>query len=340
MKCQRNASPYSACLRSSSCARFSPTTSTPASTSTAMSASETYFVAATIVTRSPTSSRMRSYAARTASGDVADHPLSPGDAGVTAVREVLAVAGGAHVCTLDRRHARVVQDPLGDGPEVEVASAHGLGAEAVAVGRRDVVAHFVTARPDPRSDGGGKCTVAECGDPPLDDPCEEPEPARVQERERRPAVVASECDRETVRRQLQHRDARLVGPEPVAFTAALAWDSPVHRRRVNLAVHRQPTGIGIHCLAEAVTVLLDVVVAIVRQQAEVQGVVRALADSAAARGERDAVRPRRVPPQQRHAHATSASARASSSSLVFSEGSSTTASSNAASARPSLGPSE
>ena len=50
MKCQRNASPYSACFRSRSCARFSPTTSTPASTSTAMSASETYFVAATIVT--------------------------------------------------------------------------------------------------------------------------------------------------------------------------------------------------------------------------------------------------------------------------------------------------
>src|SRR3954470_457098 len=124
MKCQRNASPYSACLRSSSCARFSPTTSTPASTSTAMSASETYFVAATIVMCSPTSARMRSYASRTASGDVADHPLPAGDAGVTAVREVFVVTGGAHVCALDRRDARVTQDALRDGPEVEVASAH------------------------------------------------------------------------------------------------------------------------------------------------------------------------------------------------------------------------
>src|SRR6185295_6339355 len=60
MKCQRNASPYSACLRSRSCARFSPTTSMPASASTPRSASATYFVAATIVTVSPTSARMRS----------------------------------------------------------------------------------------------------------------------------------------------------------------------------------------------------------------------------------------------------------------------------------------
>ena len=50
MKCQRNASPYSACLRSRSCARFSPTTSTPASASIAISSTETYFVATTTVT--------------------------------------------------------------------------------------------------------------------------------------------------------------------------------------------------------------------------------------------------------------------------------------------------
>src|SRR3954462_5385392 len=112
MKCQRKASPYSACLRSSSCARFSPTTSTPASTRTAMSASETYFVAATIVTCSPTSARMRADAVRTASGDVADHPLPAGDAGIAAVGEVLVVAGGAHIGTLDRSHTRVAQDTL------------------------------------------------------------------------------------------------------------------------------------------------------------------------------------------------------------------------------------
>src|SRR4051794_1183055 len=122
MKCHRNASPYSACLRSSSCARFSPTTSTPASTSTDMSASETYFVAATIATCSPTSARMRSYAARTASGDVADHPLPAGHAGVTAVREVLVVAGGAHVCALDHPPPPVAPDTFGARPEGEAAS--------------------------------------------------------------------------------------------------------------------------------------------------------------------------------------------------------------------------
>src|SRR3954470_9094098 len=270
MKCQRKASPYSACLRSSSCARFSPTTSTPASTSKAMSASETYFVAATIVTCSPTSARMRSYAARTASGDVADHPLPTGDAGVTAVREVLVVAGGAHVCALDRRHARVAQNTLGDCPEVEVASTDCLGAEAFAVARRDVVADLVTARPDPRSDGRGKSTRTERLDSRLDDPREKPKATRVQERERRPAVVASDRDRQTVGGELQHGDARLVGPEPVAFAAALARDSAVHRRGMDLAIHCQATGIGIHSLAEAAAVLLDVVVLVVRQQAEVE----------------------------------------------------------------------
>src|SRR4051794_28405910 len=113
---------------------------------------------------------MRSYAARTASGDVADHPLPAGDAGVTAVREVLVVAGGARVRAPARRHARVAQDTLGDGPEVEVSSAHCLAAEAFAVGRRDVVADLVTARPDPRSDGGGKSTRAERRHSRFDDP--------------------------------------------------------------------------------------------------------------------------------------------------------------------------
>ena len=57
MKCQRNASPYAACLAARSWARFSPTTSTPASARIAMSCSATYFVAATIVTAGPSSSR-------------------------------------------------------------------------------------------------------------------------------------------------------------------------------------------------------------------------------------------------------------------------------------------
>src|SRR6516225_9962950 len=68
MKCQRNAAPYAACCASRSCSRFSPTTSIPASTSAAMSSTDTYFVAATIVTPGPTSALIRSYRARIAAG--------------------------------------------------------------------------------------------------------------------------------------------------------------------------------------------------------------------------------------------------------------------------------
>ena len=60
MKCQRNASSYSACFCSRSCALFSPTTSTPAAARTAISPSGTYFVATTTVTPGPTSCLMRS----------------------------------------------------------------------------------------------------------------------------------------------------------------------------------------------------------------------------------------------------------------------------------------
>ena len=56
MKCQRNALPYSACLAARSWARFSPTTSIPASASTAISSRATYLVAATMVTAGPSSS--------------------------------------------------------------------------------------------------------------------------------------------------------------------------------------------------------------------------------------------------------------------------------------------
>ena len=60
MKCHRNALPYRACFASRSCARFSPTTSMPASASTPSSSTETYFVAATTVTPEPASARIAS----------------------------------------------------------------------------------------------------------------------------------------------------------------------------------------------------------------------------------------------------------------------------------------
>ena len=60
MKCHRKASPWRACLAARSCARFSPTTSIPASASAPRSSGSTYLVAATIVTSGPSSPRMRS----------------------------------------------------------------------------------------------------------------------------------------------------------------------------------------------------------------------------------------------------------------------------------------
>src|SRR6187431_794739 len=130
MKCQRKASPYAACLRSRSWARFSPTTSTPAAARRPMSSSATYFVAATIVTAGPTSARIRSRFARTASGDTGDHSLdTPWLPGPAVREEALGVAeradvGAEHVVDPGR-----IQRALGSAPEVERAAADDVGPE-------------------------------------------------------------------------------------------------------------------------------------------------------------------------------------------------------------------
>src|SRR3954449_11020382 len=133
MKCQRKASPWHSCFAWRSWARFSPTTSTPASASAARSSSATYFVAATTVTSGPTSSRMRSYRSRISAGDVGDHSLSAGAAGVAPVREErLGLTGGAAVEAVDALDSRAVERALGARPEVEVAPPHGVAPAALA----------------------------------------------------------------------------------------------------------------------------------------------------------------------------------------------------------------
>ena len=113
MKCQRKVSPYTACFASRSCARFSPTTSTPAWASTPMSSTDTYFVAATTVTSGPTSARI----ARTARGSShGRRRSSPGGRSgrVAAVREEeLRVAAGAEIRALDVLDAGGAKRPLG-----------------------------------------------------------------------------------------------------------------------------------------------------------------------------------------------------------------------------------
>jgi len=78
MKCHRNCGPYRSCLAWRSCARFSPTTSTPASASRPSSSTATYFVATTTVTSGPTSSLMRAYRSRSSSIDVGNDSLASG----------------------------------------------------------------------------------------------------------------------------------------------------------------------------------------------------------------------------------------------------------------------
>src|SRR5581483_5196813 len=133
MKCHRNASPYRACFASRSCARFSPTISTPASANAPSSSTETYFVATTTVTALPTSSRSRAYRSRSVSDDVANDTLSAGPPVVAAMRDAaVGIARGADVTAVDVLDACGPQCALGRRPEVELSLADDVVAERLA----------------------------------------------------------------------------------------------------------------------------------------------------------------------------------------------------------------
>src|SRR6478752_1357606 len=178
MKCHRKASPYSACFASRSCARFSPTTVTPASISAAMSCSATYFVAATIVTCSPTRACTSATRSRMTSGDCTDHSLDAALAAVSPMREEeLGVAARAQVDTFDGCDSRVAQRALGRRPQIEV-TVHG---EVRVEARRDFLADLVTARPDRRADDCGRLAADGCNAG-GDDAAAQPTPSGVHER--------------------------------------------------------------------------------------------------------------------------------------------------------------
>ena len=122
MKCQRKASPWAACLRSRSWARFSPTTSTPAAARTPMSSSETYFVAATITRQVPPrpgsapGSRGRRQATRA---------ITPWTPRGFPVRRCEKNSPGCRTCRVGAEHVvdpGLVERALGGGPEVELPS--------------------------------------------------------------------------------------------------------------------------------------------------------------------------------------------------------------------------
>src|SRR3954452_2548470 len=176
MKCQRKASPYSACFASRSCARFSPTTETPASTSAAMSPSATYFVAATTVTAGPTCSCTSARRARTCSGDSTDHSLHAAGEAVAAVgEEKLRVISRADVDPVDAVHACGPERALRGRPEIESALAGEVGVEAVGDRGPDLVA----AGADRGSDHGSLLARPQRLHPRLDDALRQAAPAGV-----------------------------------------------------------------------------------------------------------------------------------------------------------------
>src|SRR3954451_24643246 len=317
MKCHRNASPYSACFASRSCARFSPTTSMPASASTAMSATETYFVAATTVTRSQTSSRTRAYRARTSSGEIADHPLTTGDAAVAPVREEpVGVTRGAKVDALDVVDARGAKRELRRTPEVEIASTRDVAAEALPICVPDVVADLVTAWADAGTDCRANAPAPDRRDSRIDDSLQQPEPPSMQQREPRRPVGPGERNRQAVGRQLQHRNALVVRPEPVARRAAAPGLGAMHDGTVHLPVHRELFHVRADRGARTSPVLLHVRVVVRGHEPEVQRGVRPLADAAVPRRERDDVRGRYIP--RDHSAINSRAAASSSARLVSS----------------------
>src|SRR5207249_11040830 len=128
--------------------------------------------------------------------------------------------------------ARVTQDAFGDGTEVEVASLEGAGAEARTIRAGDLLSDLVATRPDPGAYGSPQ-SATQRRDPRLDDSLQQTKPPRMQQRERRRSVSPRECNRQTVGRDLQHRQPGLVGPEPVAVLPPLSGLGPIHGGRMN-----------------------------------------------------------------------------------------------------------
>src|SRR6185312_7263500 len=172
-------------------ARFSPTTVTPASISAAMSGSATYFVAATIVTWSPTRACTSATRSRMTSGDCTDHSLDAALATASPVREEeLRVAARTQVDAFDGSDSRAAQRPLSRRPQVEVTPDGEVCVEV----RCNLVADLVAARPDRRTDDCGRLAADSCNAG-GDDAAAQPTPAGVHERKSSLIVGARDRDR-------------------------------------------------------------------------------------------------------------------------------------------------
>ena len=291
MKCQRNASPYSACLRLQVLRPVLADDLDPG-------LGEHGHVRQVDVLRRDDDgdsradlARTRSYAARTDSGDKRDHSLPAGEAAVAAVREEeLRVAGGAEVDA-----ARSARRPPRAAParrRVQRSSLrplHDVGAEALAVRRRP-------PPPPPRSSTGRspgrsprRLASAESGArPPRRSPraaraslrAGPPRPGCLRSRARARAEGSRRRARAAAGRARRSRARRPARRAPGAravhdASSASAGSSPAARRRAPTSAH------------EPAAVLLDALGVVVGQAAEVERRERPFADAADARREHD-----------------------------------------------------
>ena len=237
MKCQRNASPYSACFASRSCARFSPTTVMPASTSAAMPAS------ADVLRRRDDRHRRADLRldAREARADLVRRrhrsPLARRAAQPS--RRCEKKSSGCRACrgrrarpARRRRDAARVRPPTRD----RVAVARQVGVVAGRHLRPDLVAARADRRPDHRGLSARRRAPRH---PPRRHPRREPRQPACSTASARQPSVRRDGDREAVGGHREHREPRLVGPEPVPRVAAAPAPGAMHGRRVDLAVEGQ-----------------------------------------------------------------------------------------------------
>src|ERR671922_2014394 len=208
MKSQVKRSRCCSCLASSSCARFSPTRSMPASARAGRSSTSTYLMAAQISTSGPMRSRTRSRLAATRSGSIAYHQprLATGDASIAAMREVqIRPAARAVVEVLHLRDPGRGELARYHGAQVELEA----GRYALQVRERlehlgtDLVAAPAYARPD-----RGLRLTLEALDGPLEDAAGQRAPAAVQHRD---LGAVGQRDRVAIRDQHEQGKVRLYG---------------------------------------------------------------------------------------------------------------------------------
>ena len=177
-------------------------------------------------------------------------PWTPRARPLAPVREEeLRVAARAEVDALDRARRR----PRGARARRRVQrSSFRPSVRSASKRRRHLGADLVAARPDRRPDHGRLRARRRAQRRP---PRRRRPRARASPRGGRRARAARSSphdrDRQAVGGHREHRQPRLVGPEPVARLAARSGTRAVHRRRVHLAVEREPLRIGSPSAAQA-----------------------------------------------------------------------------------------